>query len=122
MLSDGYLRWLAVSPQGKYPVRAGDADDLDRYARGWAELESGTDRHAPLSRFYSVESIASLGDGVRSFRRWGFAQDEAELVGALGETEPVTEALAAAIRGEITPAQAAEKAQAEVEQMQESIG
>ncbi len=121
MLSDGYLRWLAISPQGKYPVRAGEGDDFDRYARGWAELESGVDRRAPLSRYYSAASIASLGEGVRSFQRWGFSQDQAELVGALGETEPVTEALAAAIRGDITPDQAAEKAQSAVEQLQESI-
>ena len=121
LLSDGYLRWLAISPQGKYPVRAGDGGDLDRYARGWAELESGVDRRAPLSRFYSEESIASLGDGVRSFQRWGFQQDQAELVGALGETEPVTEALAAAIRGDVTPDQAAEKAQSAVEQLQDSL-
>jgi len=121
MLSDGYLRWLAVSPQGKYPVRAGDGADFDRYARGWAELESGTDRRAPLSRFYSAESIASLGEGVRSFQRWGFPQDQGDLVGAMSEREPVTEALAAAIRGDITPDQAAEKAQSAVKQLQESI-
>jgi multiple sugar transport system substrate-binding protein len=121
MLSDGYLRWLAISPQGKYPVRAGDGGDFDRYARGWAELESGTTRRAPLSRFYSAASIASLGDGVRSFQRWGFPQDQAELVGALSDSEPVTEALAAAIRGDITPEQAAAKAQSAVEQLQESI-
>jgi multiple sugar transport system substrate-binding protein len=121
MLSDGYLRWLAISPQGKYPVRAGDGDDLDRYARGWAELESGTDRRAPLSRFYSSASIASLGEGVRSFQRWGFPQDQAELAGALSDTQPVTEALAAAIRGDITPAEAAATAQSAVEQLQASI-
>ena len=121
MLSDGYLRWLAISPQGKYPVRAGDAEDFDRYARGWAELESGVDRRAPLSEFYSEASIASLGEGVRSFQRWGFQQDQAELVGALSDTEPVTEALAAAIRGDITPGEAAAKAQSAVEQLQDSL-
>ena len=121
MLSDGYLRWLAISPQGKYPVRAGDAEDFDRYARGWAELESGVDRRAPLSRFYSEASIASLGDGVRSFQRWGFQQDQVALVGAMSDLQPVTEALAAAIRGDITPDEAAEKAQSAVEQLQESL-
>jgi hypothetical protein len=79
------------------------------------------DRRAPLSRFYSPASIASLGEGVRSFRRWGFEQDRAELVGALSERQPVVEALAAAIRGEITPAQAAGQAQSAVEKLEESI-
>ena len=121
LLSDGYLRWLAISPQGKYPVRAGDAEDLDRYARGWAELESGVDRRAPLSQFYSAASIASLGDGVRSFQRWGFQQDQVELVGAMSDLQPVTEALAAAIRGDITPDEAAAKAQSAVEKLQGSL-
>jgi len=121
LLSDGYLRWLAISPQGKYPVRAGDAEDFDRYARGWAELESGVDRRAPLSQFYSEESISSLGDGVRSFQRWGFQQDQVALVGAMSDLQPVTEALAAAIRGDITPDEAAEQAQAAVEKLQDSI-
>ena len=121
MLSDGYLRWLAISPQGKYPVRAGEPSDSERYARGWAELESGVDRKAPLSRFYSAASIASLGEGVRSFQRWGFQQGQAALVGAMAGPQPITEALAAAIRGDITPEQAAEKAQSAVEQLQESI-
>jgi multiple sugar transport system substrate-binding protein len=121
LLSDGYLRWLAISPQGKYPVRAGDAREFDRYARGWAELESGVDRRAPLSRFYSEASIQSLGDGVRSFQRWGFQQDQVALVGAMSDLQPVTEALAAAIRGDITPDEAAEKAQSAVVKLQDSI-
>jgi multiple sugar transport system substrate-binding protein len=121
LLSDGYLRWLAISPQGKYPVRSGEPGDFDRYVRGWAALESGVDRRAPLSEFYSAASIASLGEGVRSFQRWGFQQDQVELVGAMSDLQPVTEALAAAIRGDITPDEAAEKAQSAVEQIQDSI-
>jgi len=29
MLSDGYMSWLALSPQGKYPVRTGDIADAE---------------------------------------------------------------------------------------------
>jgi multiple sugar transport system substrate-binding protein len=122
MMSDGYLRWLALSPQGKYPVRAGDGTDLDRFDRGWAELESGVDRRAPLSRFYSEASIRSLGDGVRNFRRWGFEQDEARLVGALSGPQPVAKALAAAIRGDTSPDEAARRAQAAVEALRDTTG
>ena len=121
MMSDGYLRWLAISPQGKFPVRAGDSADPERFERGWAELESGVDRRAPLSEFYSEESVESLGDGVRSFRRWAFEQDQAALVGALADGEPVVAALAKAIEGEITPAQAAREAQAAVEKVQGTL-
>jgi multiple sugar transport system substrate-binding protein len=121
MLSDGYLRWLALSPQGKYPVRAGDGADLERFVRGWEQLESGVERRAPLERFYRPASIASLGDGVRSFQRWGFEDGHAGLVGALGDDQPVVDALVKAIRGEITPRQAAQEASAAVAKLQGSI-
>jgi multiple sugar transport system substrate-binding protein len=119
MMSDGYLRWLALSPQGKYPVRSGDAGDPQRFEREWAALESGVDRHAQLSQFYSEASIASLGDGVRNFRRWAFEDGEAALLGALSGPQPITKALAAAIQGDITPAQAAREAQAGVSALQD---
>jgi multiple sugar transport system substrate-binding protein len=121
-LSDGYLRWLALSPQGKYPVRAGETGDPERYVRGWAELESGVERRAPLRRFYGQAAIDSLGDGARSFRRWAFEDDEAALLGTLSGPQPVTKALAAAIRGEITPDEAAARAQRSVERLQASLG
>ena len=58
MMTDGYVRWLGLSPQGKYPVRAGDSEDPEKFQTAWAELESGVDNKAPLSKFYSEESIA----------------------------------------------------------------
>jgi multiple sugar transport system substrate-binding protein len=115
MLSDGYLSWLALSPQGKYPVRPGDATDPERYADAWARLSSGVERKAPLRRFYGEASIDRLGDGVRNFQRWGFQQGEAPLMGALRNQEPITRPLALSITGTIDPPTAARQAQLEVE-------
>jgi multiple sugar transport system substrate-binding protein len=121
MLSDGYARWLALSPQGKYPVRPGDRNDPDRYERAWARLRSGVDRKAPLRRYYSAEAIRALGDGVRNFQRWGFEQGQAPLIGALRDTQPVARALGAAIEGDIDPATAARQAQAAVERVRAGL-
>jgi multiple sugar transport system substrate-binding protein len=115
MLSDGYLRWLDVSPQGKYPVRTGDATDSERFATAWGRLNSGVERKAPLRRFYGQASIDALGDGVRNFQRWGFQQGEAPLMGALRNQEPITRPLALAIIGTIGSETAARQAQLEVE-------
>jgi len=115
MLSEGYLRWLSLSPQGKYPVRTGDASDPERYATAWERLDSGVERKAPLRRFYGRASIDRLGEGVRSFQRWGFQQGEAPLIGALRNQEPITRPLALAITGTIDPLTAARQAQLEVE-------
>ena len=117
MLTEGYVRWLGISPQGKYPLRFGVPEDPERYVASWARLPSGVDRKAPLDRFYSQASIDSLGAGVRSLQRWGFEQGRAALVGALREDEPVAGALAAEIRDGSGPEAAARQAQAAVERL-----
>jgi multiple sugar transport system substrate-binding protein len=122
MLSDGYMRWLALSPQGKYPVRTGDDNDPERFANAWTNLSSGVERKAPLTRFYGRASIESLGEGVRSFQRWGFQQGQAPLMGALRNQEPITRPLALAIIGTIDVATAARQAQLEVEAVRASSG
>ena len=120
MLSDGYVRWLGLSPQGKYPVRAGDSSDPEKFQTAWAGLESGVDRKAPLSQFYGEDSIASLGDGVENFQRWGFAQGQGALVGALRGEQPIASAVADVIGGK-DPAQAAKDVQATVEEIQSGL-
>jgi multiple sugar transport system substrate-binding protein len=121
MMSDGYVPWLALSPQGKYPVRFGDRADPERYVEAWAGLESGVERKAPLSRFYSPASIDSLGDGARNFQRWGFEQGGGALVGALRGPEPIAAAVASAIRDGWSADRAAQQAQAAVERLAASL-
>jgi multiple sugar transport system substrate-binding protein len=120
MMNEGYTRWLAVSPQGKYPVRFGDSEDPEKFKTAWAELESGVDKKAPLSQFYSEESIASLGEGVESFQRWGFAQGQGPLMGALSGEQPVANAVADVIGGK-DPAEAAKEVQATAEELQAGL-
>jgi multiple sugar transport system substrate-binding protein len=117
MLSGGFERWLAISPQGKYPLRFGPPADPERYVTAWARLPSGVERKAPLDRFYSRASIDSLGAGVRSLQRWGFEQGRAALVGVLRQDEPVANALAAEIRDGTPPEQAVRETQAAVERL-----
>jgi multiple sugar transport system substrate-binding protein len=120
MMTDGYVRWLGLSPQGKYPVRLGDAEDPERFVKAWADLESGVDRKAPLSRFYSEDSLASLREGVQSFERWGFAQGQGALIGALSGEQPVANAVAEVIGGK-DPAAAARETQATIEEIQSGL-
>jgi multiple sugar transport system substrate-binding protein len=120
MMNEGYTRWLGLSPQGKYPVRSGDSEDPEKFETAWAELESGVDKKAPLSQFYSEESIASLGEGVENFQRWGFAQGQGPLMGALGGEQPVANAVADVIGGK-DPAEAAKEVQAIAEELQAGL-
>jgi multiple sugar transport system substrate-binding protein len=120
MMTDGYTRWIGLSPQGKFPVRSGDATDPQRFVKAWAKLDSGVDRTAPLSDFYSKDSIDSLREGVQSFQRWGFAQGQGALVGALSGEQPVAKAVAAVIGGK-DPAQAAKDAQGQIEEIRAGL-
>jgi multiple sugar transport system substrate-binding protein len=120
MMNEGYTRWLALSPQGKYPVRFGDSQDPEKFKTAWTELESGVDKKAPLGQFYSEESIASLGAGVENFERWGFAQGQGPLMGALGGEQPVANAVAEVIGGK-DPAEAAQEVQATAEELQSGL-
>jgi multiple sugar transport system substrate-binding protein len=120
MMSEGYTRWLALSPQGKYPVRHGDKEDPERFTEAWADLDSGVDRKAPLSKFYSKASIDSLGEGVESFQRWGFAQGQGALIGAMSGEQPIANTVADVIGG-ADPAQAAADAQSTIEEIQAGV-
>jgi multiple sugar transport system substrate-binding protein len=121
MLTGGYVPWLAISPQGKFPVRAGDASDPQRFVDAWKGLESGVERKAPLSDFYDEAAIAALGDGAESFQRWGFEQGQGALVGAMAGEQPVPNAVARTIHG-TPPAKAAAQAQRAVEALKASLG
>ena len=120
MMSDGYVRWLGLSPQGKVPVRLGDSEDPEKFRSAWSELESGVDKKAPLSQFYSDESITSLTDGVEDFDRWGFASGQGPLMGALAGEQPVANAVADVIGGK-DPAEAAKEVQANAEELQAGL-
>jgi multiple sugar transport system substrate-binding protein len=120
LMTDGYVRWLGLSPQGKYPVRSGPDAGSTEYVDAWAELESGVDTKAPLSKFYSQESLDSLGEGVESLDRWGFAQGQGALVGALSGEQPIATAVADVIAGK-DPAEAAKETQGVVEEVQTTL-
>jgi multiple sugar transport system substrate-binding protein len=121
MMTDGYVRWLGLSPQGKYPVRLGDAEDPERFTKAWGELESGVDRKATLTSAYSEESIASLGEGVKSFDRWGFAQGQGALIGAMSGEQPIAKAVADVVGGK-DPAEVAKSTQATIQEIKDGLG
>jgi multiple sugar transport system substrate-binding protein len=121
MLTDGYVRWLALSPQGKYPVRAGDKTDPKKFQTAWDGLESGVDRKAPLAQVYGEDSVQQLADGVANFQRWGFAQGQGALIGALRGEQPIAGAVADVIGGK-DPAQAAKDVQSKVEEIKAGLG
>lgn len=121
-LNDGYLDWLSVSVEGKFPMRRGTPDNPTAFIDGWKELETGVDRKATLGSIYSDDVINILIEGAGSFDRWGFPQGQGPLVSAVYEALPVTRLLRDVLDGVLTPEAAVEEMQIEVEELQAGLG
>jgi multiple sugar transport system substrate-binding protein len=121
MMSEGYVDWLAVTPEGRFPARSGTKDNPEEYNQAWSKLEAGVDTKAPLSKLYPPEVLEALTKSTDTMSRWGFQQGQGRLVGALAAEQPIPKALAAELEGQLTPDAAAKQAQAEVEEIAQSV-
>ncbi len=70
-MDQGYTSTLSIAPEGKFPVRRGDARDGDKFVKAWAMLPVGVDRKAPLGELYPQEMIQRIVAGLESGDRWG---------------------------------------------------
>jgi multiple sugar transport system substrate-binding protein len=120
-LSTGYLDWLSVAPEGKIPMRHGTTDDPTKYIEGWKTLETGVDRKAPLSDFYSSDVINDLVNGSNNFTRWGYPEGQGALVGVIYSTLLVPQVLDEVFSGQLTPDQAAQQMQTQAEDEQKQL-
>jgi multiple sugar transport system substrate-binding protein len=120
-LSDGYLDWLGVSTEGKFPMHRGTPEEPTKYIDGWATLETGVDRRAPLGDFYSQETLQALIQGATDFDRWGFAQGQGELVSGVYGELPIPTILGEVIAGSMSAEDAAAEIQTWVEDIQSAL-
>jgi multiple sugar transport system substrate-binding protein len=121
MLNDGYVDWLGLAPEGKFPVRAGTQEDPEKFRKGWDGLKAGVDKQEPLSSIYPAETLQIIRNSSETLNRWGFPQGQAALAGALLGELPVPKALAEVLDGQATPEQAAKQAKADVEELAQSV-
>jgi multiple sugar transport system substrate-binding protein len=121
LMNDGYLDWLALAPEGKVPVRTGTSDQPNKFTDAWTHLQTGVENREPLSQLYPPGVLKVLATSTDTMNRWGFPQGQGRLVGAQLATLPIPKALAAALNGSLSPATAAEQAQADLETIQQSI-
>ena len=60
MMSDGYVDWLKIAPEGKVPTRLGTANNPTEYTDAWAKLEAGVDKKALLSDIYPADVLQAV--------------------------------------------------------------
>ena len=75
----GYLNTLGIAPEGKFPVRRGDANDPEKFVKGWAKLPVGVDRKAPLGELYPASVISDIVAGLETASRWGVREGQLSL-------------------------------------------
>jgi multiple sugar transport system substrate-binding protein len=121
MMSDKYVDWLAIAPEGKVPVRQGPKPGDTSYLKAWEGLKAGVDTKAPLSQFYGADVLKAVQESPETFNRWGLTQGQGDLVGATLGPLPVPKALSELIGGKGDAAQAAQAAQKAVEEIQKGL-
>lgn len=107
LLTDGYLRWMSMAPEGKMPMRKGTPDVPDRFIEGWKELEIGKTVRAKISEFYGTDTVKSILSGVEGFDRWGFAAGKGMLISKIYGTRIIPKVLKRFLDGELSAKQAA---------------
>jgi multiple sugar transport system substrate-binding protein len=117
MMSDAYVDWLAIAPEGKFPTRLGTSENPTEYADAWGGLEAGVDRKQPLGEVYDDATIEALTTSSDTMERWAFSQGQGGLAGALLTELPVPNALLLALDGSLSPEEALADAQAAIEEI-----
>ncbi len=109
VLTDGYLAWLGMAPEGKLPVRRGTPQQPNRFVEGWMDLEFGVTTRARISQYYGPEVAKTILAGVDRLDRWGFAEGKGALISRIYGTKAIPEILKRFLDGELTTRQAAER-------------
>lgn len=122
LMSDGYVDWLSIAPEGMFPMRTGTADTPDSFVDGWKALEFGVDIRTPFGDVYSDDVVATLIDGTSNFQRWGFADGYGALVSSLYTSLTVPQALSAALNEGLSPEDAAAQMQSAAEEQLDEVG
>jgi multiple sugar transport system substrate-binding protein len=121
MMSEKYVDWLAIAPEGKVPTRQGTSSGDTSYLTAWQKLKAGVDTKAPLADYYGPDVLKAVQESPETFSRWGLTQGQGALVGALQGPRPVSKALADLVAGKDDAGKAAGKAQKAVEDIQKDI-
>ena len=94
MMSDGYLNWLGMAPEGKFPVRLGPTSGSNAYVQGWTKLKAGVDTKATLSSIYDASTMKQITDVAKNIDRWALPQGQGKILGPLTAQNTISKAVA----------------------------
>jgi multiple sugar transport system substrate-binding protein len=99
-MSEGYESTLAIAPEGKFPVRRGDAEDPEKFVKAWRALPVGVDRKAPLTELYAAETIEEIVGGLDSAARWGVEDGQLALASKMINSQEMNRLIRQYLAGE----------------------
>jgi multiple sugar transport system substrate-binding protein len=118
MMSNGYLKWLGMSPEGEIPTRTGTATDPTLYSDGWKKLETGVDTRATLSSIFDAKTMSALESIPSTLNSWAIPQGQGALLGSVETQLSVPKVIGSLGAGSLTPSQAGQAAVTAVQQVQ----
>lgn len=120
MLSDGYSAMLGTAPEGRIPLRPGNADNPTQYLDEWGTLPMGGSDQS-VGDIYGEELVTALGEGMNAVSRWGFGTDDAVLAGEAFAQNTLAEHLDALYSG-TDPQQVVTDMATDVQALQDDLG
>ena len=88
-MDEGYAQTLSIAPEGKFPVRRGNADNPSAFTEAWSKLPVGVDRKAPLVELYGQEMIDEIVGGLDVAKRWGVAEGQLALASKIINSQAI---------------------------------
>jgi len=89
LLTDGYLSWLGMAPEGKLPVRKGTRHEPNCFIKGWMGLEFGVTIRAKISEFYGMDVIKTIVERMDGLNHWGVTENKGALIARIYETKVI---------------------------------
>jgi len=99
-MTEGYESTLSIAPEGKFPVRRGEADEPQKYVEAWRALPVGVDRKAPLTELYDAATIESIVSGLDSAARWGVEEGQLALASKMINSQEINRLVRQYLDGE----------------------
>lgn len=94
MMSDAYVDWLSMAPEGKVPVRTGTAENSTEYTDAWSGLEIGVDSKKAFSDVWPAEVTDTLAAAPETADRWALPQGQGEILGPITSELPLAKVAA----------------------------
>lgn len=113
-LDEGYTQTLSIAPEGKFPVRRGNADNPTAFVEAWSKLDVGVDRKAPLSALYDAAMIDEIVGGLDVAQRWGVTEGQLALASKIINSQVINRVVREYIDGNISGPDAVARMNAEL--------